>query len=551
MIPPSPDGPHAPLSPPKGVAVFLCGCKGDVARRIDLEALKEDMLMFQHVRSAEVLENCCEGEDKDRMRLSLLSGEVDRFIVAGCSYKISIGRFKRLATEAGLDRSLVEVCNIKEHSALVHGVPEATAKAKMMLRGSLRRCMMLQPTPSSRNKKVNSSILIIGNGNSAKVASREAVALGHEVTLICPSERLGDEGHDDEVVSLEEDGFEAFCRKAGRSFAISTSSEVISAEGGLGDLQIRVGTPLGEVALTAGAVIVAMDEVPMDNPLRSKIKGNVIDQRQLEEMLRSGNRPNGTVVMLAMDDAGESAFDPLSTHEAVHNALYLKSMAPRTVVYIITREVFALGQCEHGYRRAQELGVIIIRTDSMPDMTVEGKMLVRDVGLGGTLEIDHDMVVIDNITKVPDMHGTARALGLPLDDNGRLRRPNAKLKPSSSLKEGVFICGTAVERSLGIGPSLEARSAVAKASALLAGDILDEGEKAEVWQEKCSGCLTCARVCPYGAPSIGPEGKAMIEESRCQGCGICASACPSKAIQLSSFRDDQIEEQIKASIGGI
>ncbi len=88
------------------------------------------------------------------------------------------------------------------------------------------------------------------------------------------------------------------------------------------------------------------------------------------------------------------------------------------------------------------------------------------------------------------------------------------------------------------------------ASNLLGTERRSGGEVAEVWPDKCSACLTCVRICPYQAPSIGREGKATIDISSCQGCGVCVGMCPSKAIQQYSFRDDQIEIALHAALRG-
>jgi Pyruvate/2-oxoacid:ferredoxin oxidoreductase delta subunit len=393
-------------------------------------------------------------------------------------------------------------------------------------------------------------MLVIGNGHSAAVASMESFNLGHDVLLLCPGGSFKDESHGEEVFTLEGEGFDRFSRDAGDRFMLIASSELKGLGGGLGRFRAEIGTPRGDMTAEAGAVIVAMDEEEAENPLRARMGDMCTDQHSFGSMLRSGKRPKGTVIMLAMDGSGESAFDPMSTHEAVHNALYLKGLSPRSDVYIVTKEIFALGQCEFGYRRAQESGVKVVRADRFPDLSKEGEMTVLDAHLGETLLLRYDLLVVDNVRKVPDVKGMASVIGLPLNGTGRFMRPNAKLKPSSSLREGVYLCGTATERSLGIGPTLEAKAAVVKASAALHGDLYAEGDKAEVWQEKCSACLACVRTCPYRAPSIDGEGRASIDTDLCQGCGVCVGICPSKAIQMSSFRDDQIRSQIRAALGG-
>jgi heterodisulfide reductase subunit A-like polyferredoxin len=66
--------------------------------------------------------------------------------------------------------------------------------------------------------------------------------------------------------------------------------------------------------------------------------------------------------------------------------------------------------------------------------------------------------------------------------------------------------------------------------------------------EKCTGCLTCVRTCPFSIPQIRPDipgvgglgGSAWIDPARCQGCGTCTGECPARAIQLENYRDEQI-----------
>ena len=58
------------------------------------------------------------------------------------------------------------------------------------------------------------------------------------------------------------------------------------------------------------------------------------------------------------------------------------------------------------------------------------------------------------------------------------------------------------------------------------------GLGAKVDQEKCAGCLTCLRVCPYSAPEVGE--RAGIAPEKCLVCGLCAVSCPAGAISLDN-----------------
>lgn len=75
------------------------------------------------------------------------------------------------------------------------------------------------------------------------------------------------------------------------------------------------------------------------------------------------------------------------------------------------------------------------------------------------------------------------------------------------------------------------------------------GLGAECIVEKCSTCLTCVRICPYGAPIITAAGRVDIRVDQCQACGICATECPAKAIIFKQYQDEQAIERIRAAIG--
>jgi formate dehydrogenase beta subunit len=73
---------------------------------------------------------------------------------------------------------------------------------------------------------------------------------------------------------------------------------------------------------------------------------------------------------------------------------------------------------------------------------------------------------------------------------------------------------------------------------------------ASLVSNKCVSCLTCVRVCPYGAPFIGNR-LADFNWDICQSCGICAAECPQFAIDVALNEDMQLNEQIDAGTGGV
>jgi coenzyme F420-reducing hydrogenase delta subunit/Pyruvate/2-oxoacid:ferredoxin oxidoreductase delta subunit len=76
------------------------------------------------------------------------------------------------------------------------------------------------------------------------------------------------------------------------------------------------------------------------------------------------------------------------------------------------------------------------------------------------------------------------------------------------------------------------------------------GRGAKLVPNKCVSCLTCVRVCPYGAPFIGNR-LADFNWDICQSCGICMAECPQMAIDVAFNEDILTNEQIDAGTSGV
>ena len=74
------------------------------------------------------------------------------------------------------------------------------------------------------------------------------------------------------------------------------------------------------------------------------------------------------------------------------------------------------------------------------------------------------------------------------------------------------------------------------------------GEEFSWYEDRCTGCASCAKYCPLGIIRIvtHPSGEAMqegdkyaidvfdIDMGRCMFCGLCVEACPYDAIHMGS-----------------
>ena len=71
---------------------------------------------------------------------------------------------------------------------------------------------------------------------------------------------------------------------------------------------------------------------------------------------------------------------------------------------------------------------------------------------------------------------------------------------------------------------------------------IEAAEKAELTEEKCTGCRKCLNNCVFSA--IGwDDGKnrPILDYIRCEGCGTCEIVCPENAIRLKKVENAKVE----------
>ncbi len=84
----------------------------------------------------------------------------------------------------------------------------------------------------------------------------------------------------------------------------------------------------------------------------------------------------------------------------------------------------------------------------------------------------------------------------------------------------------------------EARAEARRCLACTTGAFVDE--------ERCVGCLTCVRICPFGVATV--EKTAVIPQDQCLACGLCAAQCPAAAIALKRFGTNKMKEEVAARL---
>jgi len=238
------------------------------------------------------------------------------------------------------------------------------------------------------------------------------------------------------------------------------------------------------------------------------------------------------------------------------NALRVKMLNPDCQVYVLYKNMITYGFREQYYTEARRRGVIFLRYDEdhMPQVArrPDGQLEVRawEQVFGREMCLSPDLVALSMaIVPSPGAAELARILNVPLSIEGFFQEAHLKMRPMDFMEEGIFMAGMAHYPKFIEETIINAQATAGRAITLLAKKPLYfGGPVAVVDPEKCVGCLTCVRTCPFEIPKIqadltgvgGIIGAAYIEPALCQGCGTCTAECPAKAIQLVAYLDAQL-----------
>jgi heterodisulfide reductase subunit A len=311
-----------------------------------------------------------------------------------------------------------------------------------------------------------------------------------------------------------------------------------------------------DTEVSCGAIIVATGAGPSGTReyLHGKSAG-VITQSELERHLQKGSfsahGKNIVMIQCVGSRNEERAYcSRICCSVAVKNALKIKKQDPDTNVYVLYRDIRTYGFREKYYKQAREAGVIFIRYErnAPPAVTDNNGMTVtlNSPDFPDVIEIEADNVVLS--TGIDAELGNRRVadmLKVPLNADGFFVEAHLKLRPVDFATEGIFLCGLAHSPKLIDENISQARAAAARAATVLSKTTLEVGAQvSRVDQTKCISCMTCVKVCPYGAPSINVDRKAEIISAKCMGCGICAAECPACAIQLNHFESKQFKTML-------
>jgi heterodisulfide reductase subunit A-like polyferredoxin len=559
---------------PPRVGVFVCHCGSNIGGFLDVPSVAEYAKMLPSVVHAEDNLYTCSQDSVELIKERIEEHNLNRVVVASCTPHTHEPMFQDTIRQAGLNEHLFEMANIRNQCSWVHSHDwgSATEKAKELVRMSVARASRLEPLYKVA-LPLHHSALVIGGGAAGMNSALALADQGFPVHLIEREEELGGSLRHIHY-TLEGPDPQAYLRdliaqvEAYDLITIYKGAELKDTSGFVGNFTSRLDIAGEEKDIEHGAVIVATGgrEYEGDDYLRGQDE-RVLTQRELEQLIAT--QPGlltdaRNIVMIQCVGTADKYCSRICCTVAVKNALKIKELNPSANVYVLYKDMRTFGPYERFYTQARQRGVHFIHYEDARPPELQAaedlRVAVHAPLLNADLSLSADLVILSaGIIPAEGAEKLATTLKVPLDLDGFFLEAHIKLRPVDFVTEGIFVAGLAhypkfLEESI-----TQAHAASARAATILSQESLEAGGVvAVVDTDRCTGCLTCVRVCPYNVPAINPSlvgaggilGAAQIEMAACQGCGTCAAECPAKAIQLMHYRDEQVLATEEALLTG-
>ncbi|MBU4316238.1 MAG: FAD-dependent oxidoreductase [Proteobacteria bacterium] len=553
------------------IGVFVCNCGINIGGVVNVPSVREYAKTLPYVEYVTDNMYSCSQDTQETMRDIIIGNKLNRIVVAACSPKTHEPLFQETLNDAGLNKYLFEMTNIRNHDSWVHrNNPDiATTKAKDLVRMAVTK-VALKEALEEAELNINQTAMVIGGGISGMASALSLARQGYETHLVEKASDLGGQALNlyktwkgDMIQERLADMVSQV--KAEEKIHLHLNTTLSKVEGFVGNFKSTLSADGKDQILEHGVAVVATGahEYKPEEYLYGK-DPRVLTNLDLDRKLIANDpsiKDMNTAVFIqcvGSRDKDRPYCSRVCCTHSVDSALELKHRNPDMSVYIINRDIRTYGEKERLYKEARQAGIIFIRyeLESKPEVVVEnGALIVKvfDPILGRNLEIKTDMVNLASAILPAKDEKLAQFFKVPLNADGFFVERHAKLGPSEFATDGVFLCGLAhypkpIDESVAQG-----KAAASRAVTLLARKtIFTSGEVAKIDPASCSSCGVCVSICPYSAPSFIPEdarffaGKAQINPALCKGCGLCVASCRSGAIGLKGFDNDQIFAMIEA-----
>jgi len=563
---------------PPRIGVFICHCGINIGGVVNVPEVVNYVKALPDVAYAEHNLYTCSADTQTNIKEKIEENQLNRVIVASCTPRTHEPLFQATIEEAGLNKYLFEMVNIRDQCSWVHmhETENATAKSKDLLRMSVAKARQLIPLQEHEIDVIHKG-LIIGGGVSGMTAALNLASQGYKVFLVEKEDAIG--GFAKNIYyTLENNDVQEFLKdliknvENNQLIHVFTNAQITSISGYIGNFSTNItyGKDNNSIDFEHGIIVVATGAKEYQ-PKEYKFgqDDRIISQTEFEKILFTTDKVkklNSIVMIQCVGSRNEEHpyCSRICCSEAIKNALKAKEINPNIEIVMLYRDIITYGFKEKYYNLAREKKVIFIRFDKKipPKLDINNKQLkiIVDNPDLGELGIDPDLIVLSSGVIAPPKENEelAKMLKVPLNEDKFFLEAHVKLRPIDFATDGIFLCGCA-HSPKNIRESIaQANGAAAQAVKILSSEkIITSGLVATVIEENCIGCGSCVEVCQFNAIELIEKEiefedititikKSHVNSALCKGCGTCAATCPNSTIKIKHFGFEQISAMISA-----
>ena len=592
----------------KKIAVYICtGC--GIGEALDIEQLGK---VATSGCKAAVCKNhpiLCSSEGAQLIRDDIANEGVNTLIVAACSQRVMYDVFN-------FEGTILDRVNLREQVVWSHPANDEDTQmmAEDYLRMSAARMKQTEPPePFKPEQEMSKDILVVGGGTTGMTAALEVAGAGYSAVLVEMENELG--GFQKNVsknvvfpfkdVQANEINRLIAAVNSNEKIKVLTGSKIEKLSGGPCVFNARIKQNGSTSDHNIGAVVLAAgwkpyDPEKLDKKLGDGASANVITNVQFEERAKSGKitRPAdgkalNTVAFIqcaGQRDPNHLAYcSSICCFTALKQAIQVKQQDPKANVFVFYQEMRTPGQGEDFFRKAQQEGVIFVRTQAPEVLATGGKLAVEAFD-----ELSGDKILLDDVDMVVLATGMVPATAF--GEDFKLKKPEEEGKkeemvasvdsifvsdilnldyrqgpelpelqngfpdshficfPYESRRTGIYAAGP-VRRPMGISNAIE-DAAGAAMKAIQCVELTSQGMAVhprvgdltypEFFMQRCTQCKRCTEECPFGAINEDEKGNPLPQPTRCRRCSVCMGACPERIISFKNYSVGMIGDMVKS-----
>jgi quinone-modifying oxidoreductase, subunit QmoB len=604
------------------LAVLICqGC--DIASALDVTALEQLAKQQPGVTQVKSLPCLCNADGQAAICAAAggANGPTST-VLAACS-----ARFMPFAT-CGVTLPLERVAlrELVVNSHMADSREDAQSLAEDYLRMGLIRATKSRQ-PEAEGLAVERRVLVVGAGPTGIAAALTAARAGYEVVLIEKEAELGGwlrsttrllpsrapyrevEGNPlaDLLREIDEEPSIAVYRK-------TTSHRIV---GQPGHFAVELHRDGESIQVTVGAIVQATGWLPYDAARLSHLgygkSPDVVTSVEFEQMLNtkklcraSDGKPAHRIAFVQCAGSRDTAHLPYCSgvccRVTLKQAIFARELDSEAEIYVLSKDMRALGLHENFYRRAQEDPSIFFTKGEATDVALDENgsisVEVADGLLGPSVAIEADLVVLavgmvprasnnDVLRELGDARaalvrdGQAEAVKAAseatiirldaLSDTGTLglgyrQGPDLPLDrygfpdshficfPYETRRTGIYAAGAVRApndiptcRVDGEGATLKAIQSIEHAAEGTAmHPRWGDAGLPNFALQRCTQCKRCTEECPFGTLDEDERCTPKLHPGRCRRCGICLGACPERIISFPEYSIDIVSSLIKS-----